>query len=377
MKAAKSLTELAAELEAQKERRRDVVVDSSEITVLTSDRSGTEITLPDGTALVPQRLFHRQLGQTLGVRADLYDRLRHVHPMLFDQLVNGLLDRMPMENDGQRVRRMLRTYSDGGGIDGQGVARALLSDSYRRIDNIDLAEAVLPIIGNIHGAEVTDCELTETRMYIKVLVPTMQRSLKELVEPGHHEFLDPESPDYVQCGLVITNSEVGHGALSIEHMLFRLVCTNGLIVGKALRRSHVGRKVEVAEDYSIYSDETVKADDKALMMKVSDAVTHAVDEAKFDALARQFAATTASAQIEHPVEAMKVLTSKIGLTDTEGESVLTHLIQGRDLSQFGAINALTRAAQDVESYDRSVELEQIGSQVMGMPGAEWRELAAA
>jgi hypothetical protein len=378
MKAGRTIQELAAQLQADKARMKDYVVDTRELNVLTGE-AGTELKLPGMDELVPSQHFHRQLGTDLKIRADMYDRLRTKHPALYDNLVNGLLYRWDAEHDGNPGKRLIRTYTDGAGPDGsQGIARSVLSDRYRRIDNFEVAEAVLPIIGKIDGVEIPSCEVTETRMYIKVVAPLTQVNLQDLIEPGVHQFLPDGSPDYVQAGFVLTNSEVGNGALSIEEMIYRLVCKNGLIVGKALRRTHVGSQVQADEDYTVFRDETIAADDKALMMKVQDAVSAAVDETRFKQIAAQFAETTSGEQIAKPVEAMKVLAPMVGLSEEESGNVLQHLITGGDLSRFGTINAITRAAQDVESYDRSTELEQLAaSVVMRMPNREWERVAVA
>jgi hypothetical protein len=378
MKAGLTLSELAAKLEADKARIQDYVMDTRELKVLTGE-GGTEVSVPGIEELVPTQHFHRQLGTDLKVRADLYDRLRTTHPALFDNLVNGLLMRWEHDHDGNIGKRMVRTYKDGGGENGgQGIARAVLSDRYRRIDNFELAHAVLPIIGQIPDVQVKSCDVTETRMYIKVVAPLTQVNLQDLIEPGKHQFLPDGNPDYVQAGFVITNSEVGNGALSIEDMIYRLVCTNGLIIGKSLRKTHVGSQVQAGEDYTIYRSETIEQDDKALLMKVQDAVTAAVDSVRFQQLATQFAETASGEKIEKPVEAMKVLAPVVGLTEQESGSVLQHLIEGGDLTQFGAINAITRAAHDVESYDRSTELEQLAaSVVMRMPASDWHKVAVA
>jgi hypothetical protein len=60
-------------------------------------------------------------------------------------------------------------------------------------------------------------------------------------------------------------------------MVYRLVCKNGLVIGSVIkngrfRKNHVGRRVEVGENYSIYTDETRAADDRALMLKVRDSI---------------------------------------------------------------------------------------------------------
>ena len=55
---------------------------------------------------------------------------------------------------------------------------------------------------------------------------------------------------------------------------------------------------------------------------------------------------------------------------------LNYLIKGGDLSLYGLSNAITRASQDVESYDRATALEGIGWQVATMPKTQWKEINA-
>lgn len=373
MKEGLSLSDLAARLQADKDRMRDYVVDTRELRVLTTDR--TEVKLPGVPELDPSPYFLRQLGGDLGIRADLFDRLRTRHPVQFDHLANGLLDRWGEDHDGRVGKRLVRTYSDGGPY-GQGVARAVLSDQFRRIDNYDLAMAVLPIIGAIPNAAVQSCDVTERKMYLKVVAPLTQVNLQDLIEPGRHTFLPDGNPDYVQAGFVLSNSEVGAGALSIQHMLYRLVCTNGLIVGTSLRHIHLGSRITGDEDGIAFRDETVAADDRALMMKVQDAVSSAVDDVRFRQLATQFAEAATGERIARPVEAMRVLAPSAGLTEEESGNVLQHLVAGGDLSQFGLVNAVTRASQDVESYDRATEMEELGGKILAYSDRDWRALAA-
>jgi hypothetical protein len=66
-----------------------------------------------------------------------------------------------------------------------------------------------------------------------------------------------------------------------------------------------------------------------------------------------------------------------GLFEGESQSVLDHLIRGQELSLYGLANAVTRHAQDVDSYDRSTELEMTAWQMMNMSRNEWTKLNAA
>jgi hypothetical protein len=53
---------------------------------------------------------------------------------------------------------------------------------------------------------------------------------------------------------------------------------------------------------------------------------------------------------------------------------MRHLIEGGDLSAWGLGNAITRSAQDVDSYDRATELEAVGGKVIELSPSEWRSV---
>jgi len=95
-------------------------------------------------------------------------------------------------------------------------ARAFLSDRYRRLDNYQLASVVLETLSDLgEGIKIISCELTEKRMYIKAINQRLELEVKQ--------------GDAVQAGICVSNSEIGLGSLSVEPLVYRLVCTNGLI----------------------------------------------------------------------------------------------------------------------------------------------------
>lgn len=394
MKQGMSLPELAAELEARKTRKRDIVLDTKQLGVLAgrpaiedefgpTASSPTTIVLPgESTDYVPTDRFHRQLGTHLGVDAKLYDHLNGEHPGLYDHLINGLLRE-------DHKTQLVRLYTDGG-PGGHGVARAFLSDRYLRVENEDLANVALPIIYGIPGAYVDTCNVSEDKLYLKVLVPDMTRDLTAIRSGfdfealrreygAHHMFRQDERPDLVCPGLVIENSEVGAGALRVSRLIFRVQCSNGMIAEHTVNRRHVGKRIGgdmfADDEGTVWKDDTLRAMDDALKLKVRDAVTAAVDETNFDLLARQFAESGLTKPIERPIPAMKVLGKALTLTEREGESALEHLMRGGDMTKFGAVNAITAMAQTVESFDRSVELETIGGDLLAWDRSKWEAIA--
>ena len=350
MKAGKTLQELAIELDRQQAVKKDMIVDMGALSMDTSE-AGLALQVTGGNMAAQygiNDIAHRQIGQTLKIPALYYDRMRAEYPELLAQNVNGWFSRTP------DTKRMLRTMD--------GTARALLSDRYRRIDNFEVASAVLPIISGMDGASVESCELTDSRMYLKVVNPRVTAEVKK--------------GDIVQAGIIISNSEVGMGSVSVSPLIYRLVCSNGMIAQDgAVRKYHVGRSNESGEDFSIYRSETIEADDRAFLMKLEDSVKAAVDQARFAAIVDKMReASEVKMEAKVVPQVVELASKEYGITEAEGKGILGHLIAGGDLSLYGLANAVTRQAQDVESYDRSTELEATGYKIITMAPALWRNL---
>lgn len=350
MKAGKTLQELAIELDRQQAVKKDMIVDMGALSMDTGD-TGLALQVTGGSTAAEygiNDIAHRQIGQVLKIPALYYDRMKAEYPELLAQNVNGWFSRTP------NMKRMLRTMD--------GTARAFLSDRYRRIDNFEVASAVLPIISGMDGASVESCELTDSRMYLKVVNPRVTAEVKK--------------GDIVQAGIIISNSEVGMGSVNVSPLVYRLVCSNGMIAQDgAVRKYHVGRANEGGEDFSIYRSETIEADDKAFLMKLEDSVKAAVDQARFAAIVDKMReATEATMEAKVVPQVVELASKEYGITEAEGKGILGHLIAGGDLSLYGLANAVTRQAQDVESYDRSTELEATGYKIITMAPALWRNL---
>ena len=125
------------------------------------------------------------------------------------------------------------------------------------------------------------------------------------------------------------------------------------------------------------SEGTRRKTDAALWSQVRDVVKAVFERARFDSLCDKIEGSQADKIEGDPIKAISLASKRFGLNETEGKSVLRHLIEGADLSRFGLYNAVTRMAQDVESYDRATDLERLGSQVIELPKNEWKELAMA
>ena len=353
MKQGRALSEVITELQRQNAAKQDFIGPAQAFT-LRPDGSTFEIVHTNSgqqEVFGTTDLFHRQIGSTLGIPAKYYDQMRKLKPELLAENVNAwFADR--------EQSYMIRSMDYGNGR----VARALLSDRYRRIDNMEIASAVLPLFAGQADMQVMSCEVTENRMYLKIV----NKRLEMDVVPG----------DTVQGGVIISNSEVGLGAVSVQPLLYRLVCTNGMVVNDlGERRTHVGRAAKAVEDsFTLYSDEALIAEDKAFMLKLRDITMAAIEETRFGMVVERLREST-QVKITGRVQDVIELTGETyGLNQPEQDGILNYLIQGGDLSQYGLSNAITRASQDVESYDRATALEGIGWQVATMPIQQWKEI---
>lgn len=195
---------------------RDMVMnDDGRIVFLGSPRiSRAEFTMTDWS--------ENQLFSKLGMPAH-YFKQQLYNPVAVGYvkgLVNYHLSGLKNEE-----RWLIRAY-------GNTVVRAFLSDKYTRLDNDFLVNSLAHFIQNDH--RVKEFYSDDRVLHIRLVFPELSVNMGKLRDG---------KPDIVQVGLHIMNSEVGARALTVESVLWRQVCTNGLIVrvgGEvALQQRHV------------------------------------------------------------------------------------------------------------------------------------------
>ena len=330
MKQGKSLMELGMELQRQRNNRQDFIADTKSLEVQTDSNGNSQMFFYlDGI----NDNAHSQISARLGIPYRYYQRMQKETPDLLDNNINTWLVKNP-------ERRMIRV------LDGN--VRAFLSDRYRRLDNLELCAAVLPVIKEMKNATIESCEVTPTHLYLKVI----NKKLKAEVAVG----------DVVQAGFVVSNSEVGLGSLRVEPLVFRLVCKNGMIckdLGK--KKYHVGRQINDSDDkaYEIYRD--------AFFMKVQDIVRCAVDEAQFMLTVDKMREAMHIPISHEPQKAVEVLADKFQFTEMEKSAILCQLFMDKDLSRYGLVNAVTATSKMSQSYERATELERIGGEILSLP----------
>jgi hypothetical protein len=378
MKQGRTIPELANELCRQSNAKRDIVMPANRLSVRSNGH--TDLVVDEEYPLTT--IAHGQLSDYVGIPKAFYDRLRVSTadlrvPMastddeptptapLFDVTVNTLLQQKGGE---PRLVRML-----------DGSARALLSDSYNPdLDNYDVFKVAARMIeeAGLTPDNVVSCEVTERRLYIKVVSDKLEATINPgNVLPGHGYLREPQ---VVRAGFILTNSEVGLGSLSIQQTIFKLMCTNLWIKEEGYRQRHIGKSLETSDDSgAIYRSDTRLAEAQTRLLKLRDHVADTLDETRFLATVATMQEST-EAKIEGSVEgAVNATARKFGLNQTEKEIMLKNLIGGADLSLWGISDAITSTAHSVESYDRATELQAIGFRLLELPRGEQRELTHA
>ena len=351
MKIGMSLQELATQVQYVGENKRDFIVPASSLSFDISkdfSRYFDRDTAHQGN--ITDHAF-KQISTDLGIpntyRMRLIESGNH---NLLQENMNTLV-RQSGKN------RMLRTVD--------GTMRGYMSDSFSvDYDNDVIFKAILPVLHDLgDDIEIKSCSLTDTKMYLKVTSKKLQADVKV--------------GDPVLGGISIVNSEVGMSFYSENEFVERLVCLNGMTRPNnisSFRKMHRGSKKNIG---SIRRD-TMLATQNAIALQIRDSIVAALDPSRFMKTVEELQEASKREIRGNVPEAIKELGKAVGFTQSEGDDILKHLIQGHDLSQYGLLNAVTRYSQDSQvNYDRASELEMIGGKVLELSPRQWNQVSQA
>ena len=375
-----SLADLASMLKDQHARKVDVVAPATTIRstdgLLVIEGAEPVITEEGVTSAAgtyrPTVVADEGIAEKLRVPVGYLKRLRQERPDLYDANVNGMLHgrrakvRLPNGGGEPTVLReavpaddrsfLVRAFrGDDGGV---GVARAFLSDRYRIVDNLDVLTAALDGI-RASGAEVevTSCDLTDRRMYVKVAAPGIAAMAPALLNGYRSPFSGAQGADnpVVFAGFVVSNSETGGGAFTITPRLTIKVCDNGLTINKdALRNVHLGGKLD--EGVVRWSDETQQRNLDLVRSQATDAVRTFLD---VDYVTGAVATIEAQAgrQLDDPAKTVQHVARTLRFGEEAADSILDHFIRGGQTTAGGVLQAVTSYAQTIADADTAAEVE--------------------
>jgi hypothetical protein len=344
MKSQLKLDELAKQLMTQE--KKDVIVDTANVDFHANGNNTLYLAEID-EAFTVNDIALNQIATKIGLSKKYLDKMLDGHKSILQDNINYWFHNTPKQ-------QMIRTID--------GTARAFLSDKYKRVDNDMIAKQVLPILLD-KKYTIRSCAITDTKMYIKASLPSLQKE----VNVG----------DVVESGVIISNSEVGHGSVDVSPFLYRLLCDNGMKVNDARLNSRHLTSSQATIDgvYEILSDEAKELDSQALLAKVRDVVASTSDEVRFGQQVQKI--TDASGvKIKKPKKVIEILENKFDLTKDEGENILENLMNRDDkqpmANLWSVVNSITALGNTMEDYDRGTKMQEIGGRLLDMP-----ELVAA
>lgn len=298
--------------------------------------------------------FHSQLHTHIGIPSKYYNAMQAI-PGLRAHNVNAWL----REQDGEDVQRLVRTLDND--------ARAYMSNKFRPFDNAFALKAAAPIFDEFKstGLEVKSYNLTDNHMFLQLVFP----SITGEVVPG----------DVMQQGITLKNSEVGRGALEVQSLLWRLVCSNGMIGESILSRRHIGSRIDFgSENAEVYEHDTIEAELESYRLRMRDVIRHAISETSF--IKRIEDLREANEDTISKKKSKKVIqevSKKFSFSEEDMDGIFTNLASDGNFSRYGVANAVTAMSHEEDNPDRAYEFETIGSKIITLSSKDWKVMVDA
>ena len=332
-----SLESFYSTLKAQDANKVDVVKAESAIRLQDSS------TLLDGTPLTKSGMNSLRLFTDIPSSMISFMEERNYNDELV-KFVNDELNRREREwaNKGKDAREFrVRTRHDD---DGNTVARAIVSERYGVIDNLEAMEMIidaLPSKDAIKDALASHLHNDGDDMFGNLLLPDNIKS-------------EPDS-DY-GVGIAFRNSEVRNSTFKVSPFLFRAICLNGMIWGRQdssikVNQRHMGN-----------------IDKQELREEVRRAIVVALSQGN-DLLT--LLGHSKHVEVKNPEQVIAQLSRDNKMTIAQGklwhkgylESLQEASGHSHDRTAFGIVNGLTRSAQQYTGSTRE-QMETIASAIL-------------
>jgi len=254
-------------------------------------------------------------------------------------------------------RSIIRTVDRGQGS----VARAFVSDSFKPIDDDIVFGTALQVIGDYHARyKSIGGNRTDTKTYVKIVSKEPIFSLN--VEGKNREF---------SAGFIMSNSEVGCGYTIFQAFLTDHYCNNGIIFSKHVVADvkYMHRGVKVETDFGLLLGDRIKEAEKAsIQALICDATKLACNNDNWDALKNTLEASANVRIAGDRAGVVEQIGRRVGLNPHERKQ-LPFFMEGD--TKFAIQAGITKLAQETDDYDRKIELEQAGGDVIQMNSKVW------
>lgn len=216
--------------------------------------------------------------------------------------------------------------------------RGVLSDRYMTLDTPDILDVTSQVL-NPDDYKIKGFFMSPERFHLRMV---------------QEEMLNIEGEDLF-AGIQIDSSDVGRSTLTVRFLIFKQVCTNGLIVsrgnGVLFEQRHVGIKVEeFRDDFR----ESMKLIPSLIETSVEAIMDSMKDGGKFSV--NKFG----SKDIEDFIDRLR---GKTRLSEEHATKVIDMMKTKYTPTRWGLINSLTEIAQEF-TLERRVEIEKIAGDML-------------
>jgi hypothetical protein len=366
------IKQIAQEVQAISRDSRDYIVPREQLSAINLPGEGLalQINLPGGEPSLYHPSAHatRQLAQTLQMSGHYVKRLQASG--YSDLLAHNLQELLRREPDRSH---MVRTVGER--------ARAVLSDSFRTVDNWDVLKASLQAVQQA-GGEVWNLRHDNDggTFRFQAWNPAIREQLK--MERAHDIFRPgkDDGEPFLYPVISVGNSELGTGSTFGSIGFIDGICSNTCIWSREVAKVHLGRKKDAGE--YLASDETRALESQMVVSQIRDLIRTAFNPEAFQAFVRKVEASMGR-EVPQEVKATQLVTATCKLhklPDEHAEALLESFLQRGDRSCYGlasAVNSLARPESGIKVSDSlAVELEETAGAIMQMGNKVWGQLLA-
>lgn len=234
-----------------------------------------------------------------------------------------------------------------------GQARAVLSDRYRRMNNLPIFTSFINEAVS-HGGRLYDGHLSDLRMYLEVI---------------HPDIFQVDTPKngmvHAAIGAQISSSDFGNGSLEVRLFHMQVRCLNGAVGQNLVREIHLGRRL--SESDFAFSEETHASDTQTMALALRDVAGKVFQPAYREKLAHTIYAASEQ-QVDMEQEAKRL--PKMGLHKDELVLVNECLMRSNpedgvtgDLTMWKLTQAITSVAHGLQP-ERRREVQAIAGQLL-------------
>lgn len=245
----------------------------------------------------------------------------------------------------QRSRVLVRTVGK--------QVRGVLSDSYRRLNSVEILTAFVEEASN-QGAVISDAYMNDTKVWAETILP------QPIVVPTKNN-----GDVVIFAGARFSTSDYGDGAVDMRAFLLNGACLNGMVRESVMRQMHLGAKLP---DSLALSQQTYELDTQTTVSAVRDLTRGLFLPENIKEKAYEI---QGASEIEVDLEKeVKKLTSNGSLLKAEGQEVEKLLMKNDPNDGVQGGSTLWKLTQAITAHartltpERSRELHEISGQLM-------------